>query len=567
MSDARCMEFDVVVVGSGAAGLTAAITAEKMGLKVLVIESTEYFGGTTALSAGGAWIPCNSVMKQAGFADDRKSAETYLRAVLGSYFEADKIDRFLVGAPEMVDFLSENSLVKFQSFPIPDYEPSCDGWRYARCILPVDFDGRQLGGLLPQLRRPLRQMVLFGSLQITPSQMGDLKSAHRSIGALARSFALVTRFVIQSIRYGRGTHLANGNALVGRMLASLKAGTSTLWNRSAARELIVANGRVAGVIVDREGQRISVTATRGVILATGGFGRDPKMHAQYVPGMDPEWTLQPEGNVGDGIRLGQQNGGHLVKGNAYNANFVPMSLHRNRVGKEIRYPHLVLDRHCPGVIAVAAAGKRFVNEAFHYQHFVETMIGCGLDKAWLICNRDTQRKYGLGLAKPAPFPIDRWIKDGYIVANDTIEGLATAVGIDPSNLTATVRQYDEGAAHGKDPEFHRGEDIYSAFMGDPSVKPNSTVGPIGEGPYYALEIRPGDLTILCGLETDKNSRVLDGRGVPIQGLFAIGLDANNLFRGKYPGGGASIGPSMTFAYLVAKLLATNQAEIRLPIAS
>jgi succinate dehydrogenase/fumarate reductase flavoprotein subunit len=548
-------DTDVVIIGSGAAGLTAAITARKLGLEALVVEKTGHFGGTTAYSGGAPWIPCNHVMHQIGLQDSREDAQTYLRAVLGEQYNADLMDAYLDNAAAMLQFMEHHSEVRFKPFPLPDYESDLPGAAKCRSLLTPEFDGRLLGARLADLRQPLPQLMLFGSMQIEGADIHPMRHALKTWAGFKHTARVMRRFVIDKLRHGRGTRLVNGNALAARLFHSAIEAGVTLWKDTPALELIVTDGAVQGVVVQHDGQRLQVKARCGVLLATGGYGANEKMRAQLIPMAQDHYSLQPEGNVGDGVRMGIAAGAFHDPRHAGDCIWTPVSVYRKRDGSVVKYPHIFIDRAMPGCIAVDPGGRRFVNEGTSYHTFVCTMHRRGFNKVHLVANRDFLRKYGLGLARPAPFSEREFVEAGYLIEAPTLQELAQRIGVPPRELEATVKRFNEGAARGEDPEFGKGADAHSRFRGDQTHAPNPSLAPIGDGPYYAVALHPGDLSTVGGLDANGRAQVLDTHGQPIPGLYAAGLDMNSIMRGRYPGGGSSIGPAMTFGYIAARQMA------------
>jgi len=552
------IETDIVIIGGGVAGMTAAVTARKLGLEVLLVEKTPFYGGTTAYSGGAPWIPCNHVMKQAGYSDTRAAAEQYLHAVLGDMYDEPLISAFLDAAPEMTAFLERESEVRFKPFAIPDYE-ALPGAARSRSLLTQEYDGALLGEHLKNLRLPLAQLMLFGSLQIEGADIHPLRKSLKSWPAFRHTAKLMRRFIAERLGHGRGLRLKNGNALAARLLRSCIDAGVTMWMRTPARALVNEGGAVRGVVVEKDGQSVEIRARRGVLLASGGFGANADMRARYVPFAAHHWTLQPSGNVGEGIQMGQSAGGVLNETNAGQCIWTPVSVLRRKDGSTVPYPHIFIDRAMPGCIAVDTEGRRFVNEGGSYQVFVRTMHERGLTKAHLVADRNFLRTYGLGLARPAPFDEKPYIEAGYLIEAPTLGALASKIGADPGTLEQTVLRFNELVAGGEDLDFGKGTDAHSRFRGDASHQPHPCLAPIGAGPYYALAIHPGDLSTVMGLNTDRDARVLDRAGRVIPGLYAAGLDMNSIMRGLYPGGGASIGPAMTFGYIAARHMAQNSS--------
>lgn len=543
---------DVVVVGSGAAGLTAAVVAAELGQSVVVVEKTQLFGGTTAYSGGVAWVPGNHHRVGPGAEDSALIAEKFLRGALGEHYDEAKISAFLAAAPAMLRFMEERSEVRFAPSTLPDYRTDCDGWRSGRSVLTQDYDGRRLGAALESLRQPLDALVLFGSMQVSGVDALRLREACTSPAAFRHAARLLGQFAASRLLRRRGTRLVNGNALAGRLLRSALSAGVTLWNETAAQRLIVNDGRAAGILVMRRGKSFEIAARKAVILASGGFGANPAMRARFMPLAAHHLSMQPEGNTGDGIRMGIEAGAMIEIGNSANAIWAPISVVRHADGSSIQCPHIISDRYMPGSIAVGPSGRRFVNEADSYHAFVTAMHRNALGQCHLIADHAFVRKYGLGLARPFPFPLGSWVESGYLTLARTLAELARKIHVDPEGLQRTVRAFNSHAAAGVDPEFHRGADEHSRYRGDQEHRPNPSLGCIAKPPFYALRLYPGDLCTAAGLSTDEHGRVLAAGGGAIEGLYAIGADMNSMMRGEYPAGGSSIAAAMTYAYIAAR---------------
>lgn len=546
-------EADMVVIGSGAAGMTAATVGALAGLDVVLLEATEVFGGTTAFSGGGAWIPANHYQAELGFEDNLAQARTYLQAVLGNFFNAERIDAYINTANEMLDFMEANTTVRLSASDIPDYEPTQPGWNQGRCLLTADFDGNELGDDFGRVRPPIREMGLFHSMQVAPADAIAMAGWNQSMANFRTTVSRMMGYAMDRLRGRRGRHMANGNALAGRLFKSARDAGVTLIENARARDLLFENGRVCGVEFDHRGEPRTIRASGGVVLASGGFGKNEEMRQKWLDQSKAGWSLQPEGSRGDGIQMAQKIGGHLVEDNAGNGIWVPASRYTREDGTIGMFPSLFFDRHCPGHIMVDARdGKRFVDESFHYQNFGQVSLEKGVERIWQIADAEAVAKYGLGAVKPAPFSPEKWVKSGYAKKAATIAELAGKLGLDPAVLSQTVERFNEHAAKGEDPDFGRGTNAYDRYMGDPSHKPNASLRPLTKAPFYAIEVRPSDLGSVQGLETNAKAQVLGEGGVPIAGLYAAGLDNNTVVRGKYPGGGTSIGPAMTFGFIAAR---------------
>jgi succinate dehydrogenase/fumarate reductase flavoprotein subunit len=440
-----------------------------------------------------------------------------------------------------------------------------------RSLVPETFDARRLGPELKRLRKPLRTITFMG-MQFSSSN-NDLKhffNATRSIVSFLYVVKRLTRHVTELIRYGRGIQITGGNAVVGRLAKSAFDLKIPIRTGVAAKELIVENGIVKGVVAEKGGKTIRITARRGVVLATGGFARDVKRLASLYPHVKrggEEISPTPPGiDTGDGIRMAEAIGANFEDSYPNAAAWIPAS--KVPIGKESYvFPHLV-DRYKPGFIIVNRGGKRFCNEADSYHDVGAAMIKtCENDKetvAWEICDHTAIRKYGMGFAKPAPVPVFVYVNSGYLVKGRTIRELAQKTGIDPDTLEETVQRFNIGAQRGRDLEFHRGESAYNRYLGDADHKPNPCVAPIKDGPFYAVKLYMGDLGTFDGLKTDEHARVLNTSGQPIPGLYAAGNEMASVMGGSYPGAGITIGPGATFGYVAAQHIARLDIDTTLP---
>jgi succinate dehydrogenase/fumarate reductase flavoprotein subunit len=549
------MDVDVVVVGSGAAGLTTAVVAAQRGLKVLVIEKSEYYGGTTAYSLGAPWIIANPHQPSLGIEDSPELGRRYLLATLGDLYDEQKVSAYLHSGAEMVSYMEANTEVRWSGIPMPDYFPQAEGASHGRTLLTRAFDGRALGNYLKQVRPPLPAFSVFGGMQIDQLEAYQFLAAFQRLDAFWFSARKTLAYIADRASYGRGAFMANGNALIGRLLLTAIRAKVELWRRAPAVRLNHSGSVVNGVIVNRDGRETLIRARRGVVLATGGFGANRELSARYIPFPHVHVSLQPESNIGDGIRLGQEVGGSLGKVNPENGVWAPVSLLRNPDGSTAKYPHFGPDRAKPGAIVVDTAGRRFVNESAPYQTFVHAMHQKGITGAYFIATRRFARAYGMGFSFPAPHPFRRRLLDGYLTEAPTIAGLADQLGISAATLEQTVTVFNDHARRGEDPEFERGANEYDRFLGDPAHKPNPSLAPVEGGPFLAIKLHPGDVSTVFGLDTGLDGQVLAADGRVVHGLYAVGLDQNTFLRGVYPGGGSGIGPGMTFGYRAACHLA------------
>ncbi|RSL55648.1 hypothetical protein CEP51_014519 [Fusarium floridanum] len=549
--------YDVVVVGSGAAGLSAAVTAaKKCGLKVLVTEKTGYFGGTSAYSGGALWIPGHKHQESLGFGKDtREDATTYLKSNLGDLYNEDRIQAYLKTGPEMVDWLEAETAVRFFGAPQPDYQHGLPGSAFGRVVLNQQFDGRRLGSMVKKIRYPMQGMSAFGTMQ---ASMADFEMFKRPFSSF-KNFGFVTRHLLRYasdyLRYGKGTVLCNGNALVGSLVLSNMQQGTTFWNNAVVTQLVEENGKASGVVVEKHGKPVKVQAKKGIVLASGGFGRSKELMSKY--NTLSQNTAGPRGNTGDGMRLGQQLGGRLPPPLVDNALYSSISEYHPKKGTLRRFPHAGFDRPKPGYIIVDTDGKRFANEAEPYQTFGQHMKEAKVTKAWRIGDHQAVRKYGMGVSLPWPYPMWHLTRTGYFKKGKTIKALADNLGLDAKSLASTVNRFNEHARQGKDPDFHRGEHPFDNSYGDFSHKPNVNLRPLEKGPFYAVALYPGNLSTLYGLDTNKDAQVLNDKGNAIPGLYAAGADQNSVMMGKYPGGGSCLGPAMVFGYRAAMHMASH----------
>jgi len=560
---------DVLVVGSGAGGLAAAVAARVLGLQALVVEKAAVFGGTTAWSGGWLWIPGNRHAAAADKAEDVASARTYLAAELGPTFDAARIDAYLEHGPRMVDFFEAETCVRFApGLATPDFHAASPGASTGRVICALPFDARELGGLVDKLRPPLPEITLMGMAIAAGADLRHFMNATRSTASAWYATRRLARHALDMLRYRRGMHLVNGNALVARLLkAAIERGVG-LWSEAAAARLVMRDGAVEGAIVTTRDGDVRVTARCGVVLACGGFPHDRERRRALFPatptGLE-HWSAAPGDNTGDGLRLAEHAGGVVDASGPSAGAWCPVSQVAHRDGGSGVFPHLV-DRARPGVIAVRADGRRFVNEADSYHDFMSALFAATPAgepvEAWLLADHATLRRYGLGFVKPFPFPLQRHLRSGYLVRGDTSDALARACGIDAAALTATLDEYNRGAREGRDDAFGRGSTPFNRFGGDAERAPNPCVAPLERPPFYAVKVVPGSLGTFAGLRTDARGRVVNADGAPLHGLYAVGNDMASIMGGHYPSGGITLGPALTFGYLAALDLAGGRAVER-----
>jgi succinate dehydrogenase/fumarate reductase flavoprotein subunit len=558
----KTMDCDVLVVGSGAGGLSTAIAARKAGLDVLVVEKEEVFGGTTAFSGGVLWIPGNPQCPAAK-GDSRAAAREYIRNETGPWFDEPAVDAFLDNAPAMVEWFERETSVAFVPTLYPDYHPTVKGGvDIGRSILAKPFDIRALGADMARLRPPLKTITFIGMM--FNSSNADLKHFFRATKSLT-SFVYVAKRLANHMKelllYRRGINVTSGNALAARLAHSALQIGVPIWTSAPAKKLLDQAGRVMGAVISREGEDFEVRARHGVVLACGGFPHDVKRIALAYPHLrrgGEHLSPVPTGNTGDGIRLAEQVGGRCEIRFPSASAWMPVSKVPYADGTFGVFPHL-LDRYKPGIIGVTRQGRRFCNESESYHDVGAAMIkACEAEREtamWLICDQATLSKYGLGFAKPAPMPVGRFLKNGYLMRGRTLGELATACGIDGAALQRTVDEYNVGARQGVDQQFGRGTTSFNRYLADPENQPNPCVAPLQQGPFYAVKVVMGDLGTFDGLSTTPQGEVVTADGQVIAGLYAVGNDRASMMGGNYPGAGITLGPNMTFGWLAGRLIA------------
>ena len=560
-------ECDLLVVGSGAAGLSAAVTAAVLGLRVIVIEKEPVLGGATARSGGGVWIPGNDLSRRAGIDDSREAALTYIRHMTGRRFDPSKVAAFLSQGPEMLAFMERETAVRFDFLPgFPDYY--CDepgGAKDGRALFARSFDGRLLGDQLRRLR-PTLDTSNFWGLQVGVDDLGYFLKAGRSLRSALRVCRRLFRLGIDYLRAGRTLRLTGGNALVGALLATaFKRGVEVCTDSPAVR-LLQHEGRVVGATTFVNGKHGSIFARCGVVLATGGFPHDSALRARLFPAGATNanvWGVMPFGNSGDGIRLGESVGGYLNTDVASPVALTPMMRLNLKEGQLATFPVFV-NRGSPGILAVTRDGNRFVNEARSYHEFGLGVLSAAKDEpqpaAWIIADRRALRRFGLGYAFPFPFPVGRHLRAGHLKTGHSLAELAARTGINADNLQSTVKRFNQASLEGTDPEFKRGSNAFDLAGVEPTKGSNPCLGPLDRPPFYAIEVYPGCVGTFAGLQTDENAAVVTRDGRVVAGLYAVGNDMLSITGGDYIGGGCTLGPGMTFGFIAARHAAAGSPQ-------
>jgi succinate dehydrogenase/fumarate reductase flavoprotein subunit len=556
-------EVDVLVFGAGAAGMTAALIAHHEGLDVLLCEKTDAVGGITSTSGGTTWVPGTQLSVDAGVPDSVDDARRFLHSVVGERGGDQAREAFLQSGPLAIDELQRISDVKFVAAAAhPDYVTGPGAAFGGRALAPLPFDARVLGKDFARVRPPRKEFMGLGGMMVNRSDLGALLSPFGSFSNFRRTVEVVGRYVIDRMRFPRGTQLVMGNALAARLFYSLRKRGVAVRFETPLVELVREQGRVTGAVVgSRDGQQRRIGARRGVVLATGGITRHSALRNQLFPAAAQPLSLSPDTHTGDGVSSALAVDARLENGGDSPGLWMPCSIRRSAGGEDSVWPHIILDRAKPGLIAVNSRGERFVNESGSYHDFVMGMLrddGQGPSvPAHLIVDADFIRDYGLGLLMPgrSRARIAALERAGYLIKGDTLAALAAKLYVDTAGLARTVEIYNRDAALGNDPAFGRGSSPMSRFNGDAAQKPNPCIRPLGKSPYYAVTVWPADLACSAGLSGNANGELLDMNGNVIPGLFACGNDLASIFRGTYPGPGTTLGPALVFGWRVGKFIA------------
>lgn len=545
--------YDVVVVGSGAAGMTAALTAAKRGLSVVVVEKAPTFGGSAARSGAGIWIPCNEVILAAGVPDTPAKAATYLASVVGPSIPADRQAAFLAKGPEMISFVMDNSPLRFRWMEgYSDYYPErAGGMPNGRSIEPDQFDGHILGSELAHLNPsyiPVPDGVVIFSAEYKWFNLAAVNARGTAVAAEA-----VARYLAAILRGEKP--LTMGQSLAAGLRAGLLDANVPVWLNTPFVDLqFNSSGRATGVVVTKNGVQTLITASRGVVIGSGGFEHNLAMRTEFQQQpIGTDWTVGAKENTGDGIAAGRRAGSALdLMEDAWWGPAIPLP----------EEPYFCLsERTLPGSFLVNAAGVRFVNEAAPYSDVVHTMYERNVISpdipAWLIFDQNYRNRYLFKDVLPTlPFP-DAWYQSGALFKAWTIEDLAAKIAVPTTALRNTVTRFNGFASTGNDLDFHRGDSAYDHYFTDPAVRPNSCLASLWLAPYYAFKIVPGDLGTKGGMRTDAKARVLRANGSVIAGLYAAGNASGAVMGHSYAGAGSTIGPAMTFGYIAANAIADS----------
>jgi len=555
-------EVDVLIVGSGAGGMVSALTARSEGLSPLIIEKSRFWGGSSARSGGGAWVPNSPALLREGQRDDPEKIVDYLMAIAGDRVSRERIGRYVEEAPKMMEFLEAQSPYLADGFfwikGYSDYEPDKGGNPLGRGVWARPIDRKLLGEEMATLHPGVRRMQLPLGAWITSIDLHDLLAVrwgglrHKKI--LLKLAWRVLRARVLGERIG-----ASGQALATRLRLAARERDIEIWRETPMKSLITdEEGRVRGVEAERDGRPFTIGARRGVILASGGFEHNLEMRTRFQPGITEDWSLGAATNVGDGILAGEALGAATeLMEDAWWQPVMPSAADGSLIG-------LVAERQYPGQFIVNGAGRRFVNEATPYIHFCQTLLaghatGVSHIPCWMIIDSTAWKRNIIGGHVPGTRMPKPWREAGVAFSAPTLGELAELIGVPADALRDTAARYNNLVDKGVDEDFHRGESAYDRYYGDPSY-PNRNLGHVEMPPFYAFAIRPGDLGTKGGLLTDEDARVIRADGSPIPGLYATGNVSASVMGTKYAGPGATLGPAMTFGYLAARHIAAAARE-------
>jgi 3-oxosteroid 1-dehydrogenase len=527
---------DVVVVGSGGAGMMAALRASIGGAKVTVLEVSDKFGGTSAISGGGMWLPRTRLAKEAGLDDSREDVKRYLMHLTKDVTDEVVVDRFIDTAPTIVDFIEEHTALRFYvDLERPDYKGFPGSADYGRLVAPKLYELSRLGDLRPLLRQPDWEARARGAWKpgdppgmeaITQQEMQQFEESGNRDGWIELSRERVAKGIVP-----------RGCALIGAMLETVAARGGQVCTNARALELTTESDRVTGVVAEVAGERRTFSARSGVVLAAGGFEHNKELWRGLVrvPGVSP---LSPPYNRGDALRMAQKVGARLA--------LLDQVWWSINAGNQ------------PGQLVVNRSGRRFINEGITYNDYGKVLgyfdphtYEFPNIPAYVISNRP------LALTDADPNQLGKQVAHVDAASAPTLSQLAEKIGVDADNLEATVTEFDRHAAEGKDPAFGRGVAAWDRWRRLDKTLPNPTLAPLGkDGPFYAQRIVARCFGTKGGPVIDEHARILDFEGCPIPGLYGAGNAVASPFGLAYPGGGGTLAPAVTFGYLAGEALTT-----------
>ena len=546
---------DLLIVGSGAGALTAAITAADLGLQVMVIEKGHLWGGTSATSGGTLWIPCTRHMTEVGAPDSADDAFAYLKGLIGDEVPETKLRAYIENASKMLHYLEDKCDAKFRSVQYADYHMDLPGAKEHRSHEPMPINAKKLGRHYSTLQPMHQAAQAFGRVNWTIGEARPIIT--KRPGWMWTTFKVMARYYLdlpQRYRTIKDRRLTAGNSLLGQLRSALNKRDAMLRLGVSLKEIVSNGSRVTGALVDYSGQLIHIEANRGVILAAGGFERNQSMREDnFVAKSSPLWSASQANNTGDAIASATRIG---VKLEFMDSAWWAPSI---KLGDEDRARPMFVERSLPGCIIVNQQGKRYMNESASYHVAGGEMMrrnsdACTTIPSWFIFDAKYRGNYPVGPLLPGPPATDSMVKASMkdiMRKGDTITDLAEKIDVDAVVLEKTLSRFNEHAANGEDPDFQRGVNGYDRYYGDPRNEPNSCIAPLIKAPYYAIKIFPGDIGTKGGISTDENGQAIDSDGKLITGLYAIGNSSASVMGRTYPGAGSTLGPAMTFGYLAA----------------
>ncbi|MFT5685754.1 MAG: 3-oxosteroid 1-dehydrogenase [Myxococcota bacterium] len=548
---------DFIAIGSGAAAMAAGLRAADLGMEALLLEATDSYGGSTAMSGGVCWVPNNPHMAARGVSDTAEDGLTYLRNIIGDSTPDEVLQTYVTESRRMVEYLEEKSAVRFEALEkYCDYYPEVEGGRPGgRSMECTPFDGRELGEEFRRIRPPHPQSQVLGIFGLTAREAHTLlaNTWHSKVLLVKRLLAAGLNLLARR-KWGRDPRLTAGNALIARLRRSLLDRNVELSLSTTVTDLIIEEGRVVGVIAEKDGKTLRIGARKGVLLSAGGFSRNKAMRQEHQPApITDEWSAGNLRSLGDGHRMGVEAGGRLV--HMDKAWWTPTI----RIPRQELAWVIVVEKNLPHSMMVNDRGQRFTNEAAPYLDVVEGMYAADSAPAWLLFDATFRRSYPVGPLAPGYAVPDKRVSQkflhGFLKKSDTLAGLAEACEVPAQALLGAVERFNTMADTGKDTDFGRGESLSDRYYGDTRATPNPCLGRLETAPFYAVRVYPGDLGTKGGLVVDPQGRVLDSTDAPIPGLYAAGNCAAPVMGKTYPGAGGTIGPAMVIGFLAAEAAA------------
>ena len=550
---------DLVVIGSGAAGFSAALNAAIDGARVLLVERTAHVGGTSALSASTAWVPGTRRGLEVNPDDTPERVTTFLNNAVGDRSDPKLRQVFIEQGPKAIANLEDHSALQFQVRMLhPDYLSELEGSVLrGRAIEPQPFDGKLLGPNMGLVRNPIPEFTVLGGMMVDRDDIFHLLRLTETIKSFSYSVRIVLRHYWDKLVHPRSTRWVMGNAMIGRMLYSYIERKGLLVTQTEVTELIQNEHGIQGVVLNQNGTQVSIKSKGGVVMASGGFNRHPTRRTELLPGASETWCPAGPGHTGRAQELALKAGAQLGQGGLTHAFWAPVSIRKRDDGSTAAFPHFVMDRGKPGMISVDSQGQRYVNESTSYHLFGLAMQAhhstTPCIPTWLVCDAGALKRYGIGMIRPGGNGLAPFLADGYLKQGHTLQELAKQIDVPAEKLEATVARFNTLADEGVDTDFQRGTTDYQRANGDATWPgPNPCLGALKDGPFYAIALYPGDIGAATGLVANEHAQVLDGQGTVIPGMYACGNDMHSIMGGVYPAPGITIGPAITFGYLAAK---------------